>query len=77
MAVAANEYRTSSMSIAAVAEAVGYRSDAAFQRAFKHRMGMTPAQWRRTASVVEIPPRSMIRRLIDEKEFWAPASRAQ
>jgi AraC-like DNA-binding protein len=26
---------------------VGYQSEAAFQRAFKQRMGVTPAQWRR------------------------------
>jgi AraC family transcriptional activator of mtrCDE len=33
-----------------VAEAVGYQSEAAFQRAFKTHMGMTPAQWRKTQS---------------------------
>src|SRR5919106_1511476 len=31
----------------AVAEAVGYQSEAAFQRAFKSHMGVTPAQWRK------------------------------
>jgi AraC family transcriptional activator of mtrCDE len=31
-----------------VAEAVGYQSEAAFQRAFKSHMGITPAQWRKT-----------------------------
>jgi AraC family transcriptional activator of mtrCDE len=30
-----------------VAEAVGYQSEAAFQRAFKSHMGVTPAQWRK------------------------------
>jgi len=30
-----------------VADAVGYQSEAAFQRAFKSYMGLTPAQWRR------------------------------
>jgi len=30
-----------------VAEAVGYQSEAAFQRAFKSHMGITPAQWRK------------------------------
>jgi AraC family transcriptional activator of mtrCDE len=30
-----------------VAEAVGYQSEAAFQRAFKSQMGVTPAQWRK------------------------------
>jgi AraC family transcriptional activator of mtrCDE len=47
MTLAANKLKKSSTSTAAVAEEVGYQSEAAFQRAFKHRMGMTPAQWRR------------------------------
>jgi AraC family transcriptional activator of mtrCDE len=34
-----------------VAEAVGYQSEAAFQRAFKNHMGMTPTQWRKTQEV--------------------------
>jgi AraC family transcriptional regulator, activator of mtrCDE len=45
--VAASELRKSSISTAAVADMVGYQSEAAFQRAFKQRMGVTPAQWRR------------------------------
>ena len=49
MTMAANELRKSSASTGAVAEAVGYQSEAAFQRAFKQRMGVTPAQWRRMA----------------------------
>lgn len=47
MALAANELRKPSMSTGAVADAVGYQSEAAFQRAFKNHMGLTPAQWRR------------------------------
>jgi AraC family transcriptional activator of mtrCDE len=47
MTLAANELSKGSLSTAAVADKVGYRSEAAFQRAFKHRMGVTPAQWRR------------------------------
>ncbi|WFU45634.1 AraC family transcriptional regulator (plasmid) [Bradyrhizobium sp. CB82] len=47
MAYAANELRKSSLSTGAVAETVGYQSEAAFQRAFKSHMGVTPAQWRR------------------------------
>jgi AraC family transcriptional activator of mtrCDE len=48
MTMAANELRNSSISTGAVAEAVGYQSEAAFQRAFKSHMGITPAQWRKT-----------------------------
>jgi AraC family transcriptional activator of mtrCDE len=47
MTLAANELRTSSISTGAVAEMVGYQSEAAFQRAFKSHMGVTPAQWRK------------------------------
>lgn len=50
MTLAANELRTSSASTGAVADMVGYQSEAAFQRAFKQRMGMTPARWRRGIS---------------------------
>lgn len=49
MSVAANQLRTSSLSTGEIAEAVGYSSEAAFQRAFKQHMSVTPAQWRRTA----------------------------
>lgn len=48
MTMAANELTRSSPSTGAVAEAVGYQSEAAFQRAFKSHMGITPAQWRKT-----------------------------
>lgn len=49
MTLATNELRKSSLSTGAVAEAVGYLSEAAFQRAFKSHMGITPAQWRKSA----------------------------
>src|SRR5258708_8313314 len=49
MTLASNELRKPSVSTAAVAATVGYQSEAAFQRAYKHRMGVTPAAWRRTA----------------------------
>ncbi|TXH33089.1 MAG: AraC family transcriptional regulator [Rhodospirillaceae bacterium] len=49
MTVAAGELRKPSASTGAVAEAVGYQSEAAFQRAFKQHMGVTPAAWRRAA----------------------------
>jgi AraC family transcriptional activator of mtrCDE len=47
MTLAANELKKSSLSTGAVADAVGYQSEAAFQRAFKSHMGVTPAQWRK------------------------------
>jgi AraC family transcriptional regulator, activator of mtrCDE len=47
MALAANELKKPSVSTGAVAHAVGYQSEAAFQRAFKSHTGMTPAQWRK------------------------------
>jgi AraC family transcriptional activator of mtrCDE len=51
MALAANELKKSSLSTGAVAEAAGYQSEAAFQRAFKSHMGVTPARWRKTQQV--------------------------
>lgn len=60
MTLAANELRKSSLSTGAVAEAVGYQSEAAFQRAFKSHMGVTPAQWRK---MPEVSGRDMFGRL--------------
>ena len=48
MTVAVNALKRSDMSTGAIAELAGYQSEAAFQRAFKHQIGITPAQWRRT-----------------------------
>ena len=48
MTLASNELKKPSMSTGAVADAVGYQSEAAFQRAFKSYMGLTPAQWRKS-----------------------------
>ena len=39
--------RDTSIAVARVADKVGYTSEAAFSRAFKHRYGMPPARWRR------------------------------
>lgn len=50
MLLAARRLREGRDSIAAVAEAVGYDSPAAFQRGFARYMGTTPAQWRRGAN---------------------------
>ncbi len=49
MSLAANTLKKPGMSTEAVADAVGYRSVAAFRRLFTDKMGMTPGQWRRTA----------------------------
>jgi AraC family transcriptional activator of mtrCDE len=54
MTMAANELKKPSLSTGAVAEAVGYQSEAAFQRAFKQHIGMTPARWRRDAKTQAI-----------------------
>ena len=48
MTIAANELKKPLISTGAVAETVGYQSEAAFQRAFKSHTGVTPAQWRKT-----------------------------
>ncbi len=45
--IAAQELLTGSKSVAAVAEHVGYESEAAFNRAFKREFGQPPAGWRR------------------------------
>jgi AraC family transcriptional regulator, activator of mtrCDE len=53
MAVAGRKLVETDISITEIGEEVGYQSVAAFQRAFKKRVGVTPAQWRveaRTAS---------------------------
>lgn len=48
MLMAARRLRDTRHSVEAIAEAVGYASPAAFQRAFKRQMGATPAKWRRS-----------------------------
>jgi AraC family transcriptional activator of mtrCDE len=51
MTLAANELRKPSVPSGSVADSVGYKSEAAFQRAFKSHMGVTPAQWRKAQRV--------------------------
>ncbi len=47
MQVGAALLRDTRITIAAVAQQVGYESEAAFARAFKRLMGKPPATWRR------------------------------
>jgi AraC family transcriptional activator of mtrCDE len=49
MSLAANALKQPGMVTEVVAEAVGYRSVAAFRRVFTDRVGTTPGQWRRLA----------------------------
>lgn len=46
MTKASKQLAETSDSIATVAQDSGYKSDAAFQKAFKRHTGITPAQWR-------------------------------
>jgi AraC family transcriptional activator of mtrCDE len=46
MTLACRKLVQTDLATAAVGEAVGYASEAAFQRAFKRLIGATPAQWR-------------------------------
>jgi AraC-like DNA-binding protein len=50
MQVATQKLRTTSASLAQIAEIVGYDSEAAFSRAFKKAIGAAPATWRRSNS---------------------------
>jgi AraC family transcriptional activator of mtrCDE len=43
------------MPVGAVAYAVGYHSEAAFQRVFKRHVGVTPSRWRASAAAGEVP----------------------
>jgi AraC-like DNA-binding protein len=47
MQIAAQELLASRKSLAAVAEQIGYESEAAFSRAFRREFGMPPAGWRK------------------------------
>jgi AraC-like DNA-binding protein len=47
MQLAANHLLSSTDSVAAIAERVGYESEAAFSRAFKKAVGAPPAEWRK------------------------------
>jgi AraC-like DNA-binding protein len=47
MALATDHLKRSALSLARIAEEVGYETDAAFSRAFRREFGMPPAAWRR------------------------------
>ena len=51
LTVAAQRLRSDGASLAAIAEQIGYESEAAFNRAFKREFGVPPATWRRTLGV--------------------------
>ena len=52
--LAAHHLRSSDMSLARIAEQVGYESGAAFNRAFKRSFGVPPAAWRKNASATNV-----------------------
>jgi AraC-like DNA-binding protein len=56
MQLAARLLGDDAATVAAVAERVGYDSEAAFSRAFKRAAGVPPASWRRRGSTAR-PPR--------------------
>jgi len=62
MALAGRKLAQTAMSVAEIGEAVGYRSEAAFQRVFKRQVGMTPAKWRAHSSRAGIPESSSRRK---------------
>ena len=46
MTIAGRALLQSATPVAEIGEAVGYQSEAAFQRVFKRQIGVTPARWR-------------------------------
>jgi len=48
MQLAANHLRSGAESVAAIANRVGYESEAAFSRAFKKAVGTPPSEWRKS-----------------------------
>jgi AraC-like DNA-binding protein len=51
VALAAHLLRSGRLSLARVAEQIGYESEAAFSRAFKRQYGKPPGAWRRSATM--------------------------
>jgi AraC-like DNA-binding protein len=48
--LAAQELRNTDRPLVAIAEDVGYESEAAFNRAFKREFGAPPATWRKSSA---------------------------
>lgn len=57
IAEASRLLKETEQSVAAIGEAVGYASEAAFQRAFKRETDLTPAAWRAVPLAPTEPPR--------------------
>jgi AraC-like DNA-binding protein len=55
MQIAARILCDASTDIAAIAEQIGYESEAAFSRAFKKLVGVPPSVWRRRARPIPTP----------------------
>ncbi|CAB3708838.1 AraC family transcriptional regulator [Paraburkholderia rhynchosiae] len=53
MQIASHELLTGGKSLAAIAEQIGYESEAAFSRAFRREFGMPPAGWRRSKGKID------------------------
>jgi len=51
MQLAANHLLSGTENVAAIANRVGYESEAAFSRAFKKAVGTPPSEWRKNRSV--------------------------
>ena len=58
LSVAAQELLSSKRALAQIAQAVGYESEAAFNRAFKRAFGVPPATWRK----INAPPDGAVSR---------------
>jgi AraC-like DNA-binding protein len=55
MQLAAADLRRGADSLAQIAERVGYESEAAFSRAFKKTVGLSPGRWRKAAGPADRP----------------------
>jgi AraC-like DNA-binding protein len=56
MQIAANQLLSTTDSVTAVANAVGYESEAAFSRAFKKVLGLPPSEWRKSRALAGVGP---------------------